>query len=115
MPAEDSLGRSMDRVRIARLGVSSIAGMLGGVMACAGLLTGVLYAVGGLAVELSQSTPLNRGTALAFLALPGMAALFGAAGLAVGALVAALYNLTARRLGGVVVELDPLDDDGRDG
>lgn len=107
----------MDPVRIRRLGVASVAVMLGGVMACAGLLTGVLYAVGGMALELSRSTPLNRGTALAFLALPGMAALFGAAGLAAGALVAAIYNLAARRLGGIAVELEPLprEGDGRDG
>ncbi len=107
----------MALARITRIGVASLAGMLGGVMACAGLLAGVLYAVGGLALELSQSTPLNRGTALAFLAPAGMAALLGAAGLAAGALAGAFYNLVAKRLGGVAVELERAarDGDGRDG
>lgn len=57
-------------------------------MAYLGLFCGVLYAFGGLVVDL-LTVGLNRGTALAFMALVGMPALFGAAGF-IGATLVAL-------------------------
>lgn len=56
-------------------------------MAWLGLGCGVLYAFGGLVVDL-MTIGLNWGTALAFLALLGMPALFAAAGFAGAALLA---------------------------
>ncbi len=52
--------------------------------AAVGLACGVAYSVGGFFVDLA-TTGLNAGTALAFLALLGMPALFGAVGFASGA------------------------------
>lgn len=52
-------------------------------MALVGLVCGILYAFGGLVSDLA-TTGVNRGTALAFLALLGMPLAFGAAGWAFG-------------------------------
>ncbi len=64
-------------------------------MAILGLICGVLYSFGGLAYDLT-TTGLNRGTALAFLALLGMPLAFGLVGFVLGALGA----LVARGVGG---------------
>ena len=48
-----------------------------------GLVLGVIYSVGGFFIDL-MGPGLNAGTALAFLALIGMPAMFGAAGLLIG-------------------------------
>jgi hypothetical protein len=56
-----------------------------------GLVCGVLYSVGGFFYDLF-TVGLNGGTALAFLALAGMPALFGVVGLIVGFLVAGAAN-----------------------
>jgi len=60
-----------------------------------GLVCGIVYAVGGFFYDLA-TIGLNPGTALAFLALIGMPALFGAAGFILGAIVAVLASLGAR-------------------
>ena len=57
--------------------------------AYAGLACGVLYSVGGLIIDL-RTVGLNLGSALAFLALPGMPLLFGLAGFLAGAAFAIL-------------------------
>ncbi len=48
-----------------------------------GLALGVVYSFGGLVVDL-VTTGLNWGTAMAFMALIGMPALFGVIGLVLG-------------------------------
>ena len=52
-----------------------------------GVVCGVVYSVGGFFVDLF-TTGLNGGTALAFMALVGMPALFGAIGFLLGGLFA---------------------------
>lgn len=54
-------------------------------MALLGLICGVVYSVGGLVID-ARTTGLNRGTALAFLALAGMPVVFAAAGILLGTL-----------------------------
>jgi hypothetical protein len=58
---------------------------LGRWMAYLGLVAGLAYSIGGLVIDLRTTGP-NLGSALAFLAVIGMPALFGAAGFALGAL-----------------------------
>lgn len=89
--------------RIRRIGVLFLAKMLGILMASVGLIAGILYSFGGAIYELFTSS-LNSGTALAFLALLGMPAIFGAVGFLVGTVAATIYNLFARWFGGI--ELD---------
>ena len=56
-------------------------------MAWLGLACGVLYSFGGLVYD-GVTTGLNWGTAMAFMALVGMPALFGAVGFLLGAFIA---------------------------
>lgn len=62
-------------------------------MAYVGFACGVIYSVGGLILDLT-TIGLNRGTALAFLALIGMPVLFAAFGFLVGALFAMARGAT---------------------
>ena len=89
-------------------------------MGVVGMAAGILYAFGGALYDAlvtlgwvasaeagSWSTPgLGWGTVLAFGALIGMPVMFAVAGLAAGAVGALLYNIVARRVGGVVLHLD---------
>jgi hypothetical protein len=89
--------------RMTRVGVGFAAKVQGLVLATVGLMAGAVYSFGGFFYDLT-SGGLNRGTALAFMALVGMPLAFAAFGLAAGAVGAVLYNLVAPRVGGV--ELD---------
>ena len=60
------------------------AKLLAALFGLLGLLAGILYSVGGLIYDLVTTGSLNPGTALAFLALIGMALLFALVGLAAG-------------------------------
>ena len=68
-------------------------------MAYLGLVCGVLYSVGGLVVDV-LTVGLNWGTALAFMALLGMPAVFGALGFLCGALIALVSQGVGAGLGG---------------
>ncbi len=70
---------------------------VGGWMAILGLICGVFYSVGGFFYDLF-TIGLNWGTALAFLALGGMPALFGAFGFLFGAIFAVLGRGVGRLL-----------------
>ena len=67
-------------------------------MAFWGLAAGLVYSFGGALIDLIETGSLNRGTAIAFLAVVGMPALFALFGLALSVLVALPYNLIARRI-----------------
>ena len=82
-----------------------------------GLLCGILYSFGGLFIDAmvtlgwlspeAMETPgLSYGTVLAFGALIGMPLIGAAIGFAAGLLEAPLYNLFARRFGGIDVEVE---------
>ena len=89
--------------------IFSVSYKVGKIMGLLGLVAGILYSVGGLVVDtlvtldLIQSTDtpgLSLGTALAFGALLGMPLIFGVVGLSLGLVVALIYNLLIRLLGG---------------
>ncbi len=100
--------------------VLSSARLAAGVMGLAGLAAGILYAFGGALYDAlvtlgwvasaesgSLSTPgLGWGTVLAFGALIGMPLIFAAAGLVAGTVGAILYNVVARRVGGIVLHFE---------
>ena len=91
--------------RLKRIGVSFSAILVGIMMSFMGLIAGILYAFGGFFLELFTAT-LNTGTALAFGALIGMPVIFGLFGLVAGAIGAILYNVAARRLGGIEADFE---------
>ena len=75
-------------------------------MSFVGLIAGILYSFGGAIYDLLTSGTVNWGTALAFLALIGMPILFATFGFLVGLIEAFLYNLFARRIGGIELEIE---------
>ena len=91
--------------RLKRIGVLFLAKLQAMIMAVVGLLAGIIYSVGGFIYELSSSS-LNWGTALAFGALIGMPLLFALFGFVAGATGAVIYNLIAKLINGIEVDLD---------
>ena len=75
-------------------------------MSFVGLIAGILYSFGGVIYDLLTTGTVNWGTALAFLALIGMPILFATFGFMVGLIEAFLYNLFARRIGGIELEIE---------
>jgi len=73
-------------------------------MAGVGLIAGILYSFGGAIYDVLNTGSANLGTALAFLALVGMPIVFAAIGGMVGLVEAVLYNLLARRFGGLEMD-----------
>lgn len=102
------------------IGVVSTVKMSTAVMAMVGLVAGVLYSFGGALFDAlvtlgwvtpaesgTWSTPgLSWGTVLAFGALIGMPLIFAATGLVAGTAGAIIYNLVARKIGGIELRLD---------
>lgn len=91
--------------KLRRIGVLFLAKLQAVIMAAAGLLAGIIYSFGGFIYELSTGS-LNWGTALAFGALIGMPLLFALFGFVAGAIGAVIYNLIAKWINGVEVDLD---------
>ena len=91
--------------KVKRLRVLFVSRLQAILMSLIGLVTGMLYAFGGATYELLTGT-LNAGTALAFLALIGMPLLFGVFGFVAGAMGALLYNLAAKWVGGIELDLE---------
>jgi len=91
--------------KLKRIGVLFSAKLNTIVMAVAGLIAGILYAFGGFFYELFTNT-LNTGTALAFGALIGMPLTFAVFGFFAGGIGALVYNVLARKLGGIEIEMD---------
>ncbi len=80
-----------------------------------GLLMGILYSFGGFIIDTmvtlgwitTTETPgLSYGTLLAFGALIGMPLIFAAIGFAFGIVEACLFNLYAKLVGGVRLQLE---------
>lgn len=83
-------------------------------MGLTGVLFGILYSFGGLFIdtlvsleivspELASTPGLSFGTVLAFGALIGMPLLFAFIGFLFGIIEALLFNLVAKRFGGIQV------------
>jgi len=101
--------------KIKKLGVFSFAKFQAVILALFGLVAGIAYSFGGLIVDslvslgwvTSPETPgLSYGTVLAFGALLGMPVLFAGFGFFAGVIEALIYNLYARRFGGIDLEFE---------
>ena len=87
-----------------KIGLLPSAVLFAVVMAFVGLIAGIMYSFGGAIYDVlvsanaisSNSTPgVSYGTALAFLAILGMPAMFGAFGFALGIVGAVVYNVVS--------------------
>jgi hypothetical protein len=92
--------------RISSVGVLSCAKMLGVLYGCMALLFIPIFLIGGLAGMASQQT--NGAIGGAVMLVCGILApfLYGAIGFVFGAIGAWIYNLIARRLGGIEIQLE---------
>ena len=106
-------------VKVKKFEVFSFAKLQAVVFALLGVLAGIAYSFGGLVIDTlvsigwitSAATPgLSCGTVLAFGALIGMPIIFAAFGFAAGLIGAFLYNVLAKRFGGIHVDLDLEED-----
>ena len=94
--------------RIKSVGILSCAKMLGVLYGCMGLLLIPFALVAGLASMATQQTNSAIGGA-AMLALGIIAPfIYGAMGFVFGAIGAWIYNLVAKWLGGIEIELEPV-------
>ena len=89
-----------------QLKIFPFAQILAVVFALLGVLAGLIYAVGGLIYDLAATGSFNTGTALAFLALIGMPALFGLIGWITGVLGAILFNSIPEKCRQFVLKTD---------
>ncbi|MGD9487202.1 MAG: hypothetical protein AB7W47_04230 [Calditrichaceae bacterium] len=92
--------------KLKKIGVKFSAKLQAVVMGIAGLIAGILYSFGGLLYDLITTGSVNTGTALAFLALIGMPLLFSAFGVIIGLVEAIIYNMYARRFGGIETDFE---------
>ncbi|MCP4801079.1 MAG: ABC transporter ATP-binding protein [bacterium] len=90
--------------KINSLDVLALAKFQAILFAFVGLAAGVVYSFGGLIFDLVTTGSLNLGTALAFLALIGMPLIFAVAGAVLGVFEAVLFNILARKFGGVKID-----------
>ncbi|MCP4076617.1 MAG: hypothetical protein GY744_10580 [Gammaproteobacteria bacterium] len=90
--------------KINSLDVLALAKFQAILFAFVGLAAGVIYSFGGLIFDLVTTGSLNLGTALAFLALIGMPLIFAVAGAVLGVFEAVLFNILARKFGGVKID-----------
>lgn len=88
-----------------RIGILSTAKFLTVMMGIVGLILGIIYSVGGAIYDVIVGQVSWGGTGLAFAAIPGMTAMFAGGGLAVGIVAPLGYNLFARWVGGIRINL----------
>ena len=88
-----------------RIGILSSAKFLTVMMGIVGLILGIIYSVGGAIYDIIVGQVSWGGTGLAFAAIPGMTAMFAVGGLAVGIVAPLAYNLFARWVGGIRINL----------
>lgn len=91
-------------VKVKQLKPFEVAKFGGFISLYAGFVMGLIYSVGGTIYELYHGIPLNRGTVLAYSAIPIMPVYFAVAGFLVGLVGAYLFNKTSKWVGGVKVD-----------
>ncbi len=88
--------------------VLSCAKMMGAIYGCLGLVLLPLFLLAGVAALMSgQDSASFSGAAMLFFAILAPI-IYGAMGFVIGALMAWIYNLVARRIGGMKLELKPV-------
>ncbi len=92
--------------KLKKIGVLFLAKLQAVTLAIVGLLAGILYSFGGFVYDVITTGSVNFGTALAFLALIGMPIIFATFGFIIGLIEAFLYNLFARRFGGIDIDFE---------
>jgi hypothetical protein len=108
----------MPRVQVKRVGVFSLAKIYAITMAAAGVIIGVIYgllfmAVGGAMMAGGRSGSGAAGASSLAIGLIMMVAIpifYGVLGFIAGLVGGAIYNVAARTVGGIELELENVDD-----
>lgn len=95
--------------RIKSIGVLSLAKIQGGIMFALSLLFLPFFLLGGVAsvVAGGKEGALGGGMMIGFAIV--FPVVYGGMGFVMGAITALIYNLFAKRLGGVEIELTPVE------
>ena len=102
-------------MRVKRIGIGSAAKLSGAMYGAAGLIFGLIFGLAallgmGLASQMStdsgEAPPAFLGALFGVGAIILFPLLYGVMGLVIGAVSAALYNLFARMVGGLEVDLE---------
>jgi hypothetical protein len=105
----------MNKLRIKKLGVLSVAKMQGVMGLVIGLIIGIIYGLIIIAYSLLGASMLNGNSSLAvggggvvigIVAMIGIPIIYGIVGFIGGAIGALLYNLFAGLVGGVEIEVE---------
>ena len=92
-------------VTLKRLDVMSVAKIYAVIMAVCGLIYGIILAVvGAMLGSLAGSAAMATGFGL--ISIIGTPIMFGIIGFVAGAVGAFLYNVVAKRVGGIKLEVD---------
>ncbi|NKI26966.1 hypothetical protein HCG49_10370 [Arenibacter sp. 6A1] len=92
--------------RLKKINVLALAKFQAVLMAPLGMITGIIYSFGGTVYDIISTGSVNYGTALAYVALVVQPIMFAIVGFLIGIVEALLYNLIAKRFGGMNIELD---------
>ncbi|SHJ61371.1 hypothetical protein SAMN04487911_12728 [Arenibacter nanhaiticus] len=92
--------------RLKKINVLALAKFQAVLMAPLGMITGIIYSLGGTLYDIINTGSVNYGTALAYVALVVQPIMFAIVGFLIGIVEALLYNLIAKRFGGMDIELD---------
>lgn len=98
---------------IRKIGVLSLAKIVGAIYCAMGLILGLLFSIatlfGGVASELARETAIPKSIAMifGFGAIIAMPILYGILGFLMGAFAAFVYNIVAGVAGGLELELAP--------
>lgn len=91
--------------QVKRIGVASLAAVSGLLHAATGLLVGLLVAAASF-TPAAQAIPFLHGPLLGVLAIVLLPLAYGAVGFVLGAVMAVVYNLAARLVGGIRLLLE---------
>ena len=91
--------------KLNKIKILSLAKFQAILLAPVGLITGIIYSFGGTIYDIYYTGSVNFGTALAYLGLIIQPIMFAAFGYALGIIEALLYNLWAKKFGGIEVDL----------
>jgi hypothetical protein len=110
----------MPKVQVKRVGVFSLAKIYSITMAAAGVIIGVIYGLLFMAVGGAMMAGGGRGSntagasslAIGLIMMVAIPIFYGVLGFIAGLVGGAIYNVAARTVGGIELELENMDGDG---
>ena len=92
-------------VKVKKIKVLAYAKVQAVMCGFAGIIAGLIYSVGGTVYDVVTTGTVNKGTALAYFAIPVMPLYFAFWGFVAGIVGAFLYNITSKWFGGIKIDI----------